>query len=146
MAERYAFTERLDRAGRSIILPYIPLLLSLGNRSIEVIALLDSGASVNVIPYEVGLALGAVWENQTLSIPLSGNLAQSDSRGIAISAKVAQFPPVTLGFAGSELRGMSVILGHMNFFREFDVCFYSSRLEFEVRPQENLPTAFLSQP
>jgi hypothetical protein len=30
-------------------------------------ALLDTGASVNVLPYEVGLQLGAVWENQTVA-------------------------------------------------------------------------------
>jgi hypothetical protein len=98
-------------------------------------ALVDSGASVNVIPYELGLELGAVWENQTLSIPLSGNLAQSDSPGLVLSARVAQFAPVTLGVAWSEMRGMSVILGHMNFFAEFDVCFYRARSEFEIRPK-----------
>jgi hypothetical protein len=134
--QRYSFTERIDSLGRSTILPYVPLTLTLGDRSVEVMALVDSGANVNVIPYELGLELGAVWENQTLSIPLSGNLAQSDSRGLVLSARVAQFPPVTLGVAWSEMRGMSVILGHMNFFAEFDVCFYRARSEFEIRPKE----------
>ena len=44
-------------------MPYLPITLSLGDRSIEVMALLDSGASVSVLPYEVGRELGAVWEN-----------------------------------------------------------------------------------
>ena len=62
---RFLFTERTDSSGRSSILPYLPLTLTNGKRSIEVIALLDTGASVNVLPYEIGLQLGAVWENQT---------------------------------------------------------------------------------
>jgi hypothetical protein len=69
-AQRYSFIERTDSFGRSVIMPYLPLTLTLGDRSVEVTALLDTGASVNVLPYEIGLQLGAVWENQTVSIPL----------------------------------------------------------------------------
>lgn len=72
---RFLFTERTDRFGRSSILPYLPLTLTNGNRSLDVMALLDTGASVSVLPYEIGLELGAVWERQTVQIPLSGNLA-----------------------------------------------------------------------
>jgi hypothetical protein len=131
----YAFTERVNSLGRSVIMPYIPLTLSLGDRSVETLALLDSGASVNVIPYGLGLELGAVWGDLMLAIPLAGNLAQSDSRALLLSAVIAHFPPVDLGFAWSERSDIPIILGHMNFFREFDVCFYSSRSEFEVRPK-----------
>lgn len=97
-------------------MPYLPLTLTLGDRCLEVTALLDTGASVNVLPYEIGLQLGAVWENQTVSIPLSGNLARSDSRGLVVSGTIAQFTPVLLGFAWTEMRNTPVILGHMNFF------------------------------
>ena len=82
--QRYAFTERVNSLGRSVIMPYIPLTLSLGDRSVETLALLDSGASVNVIPYGLGLELGAVWEDLMLAIPLAGNLAQSDSRALLL--------------------------------------------------------------
>lgn len=61
--QRYFFTERIDSLGRAVIMPYLPLILTLGNRSLEVTALLDTGASVNVLPHEIGLQLGAVWEN-----------------------------------------------------------------------------------
>ena len=97
--QRYSFTERIDSFGRSVIMPYLPLTLTLGDRSLEVMALLDTGASINVLPYEIGLQLGAIWEDQTVSIPLSGNLGQSDSRGLVVSGVIAQFPPVLLGFA-----------------------------------------------
>jgi hypothetical protein len=134
--QRYSFTERIDNFGRSVIMPYIPLTLTLRDRALEVTALLDTGASVNVLPYEIGLQLGAIWENQTVSIPLSGNLAQSDSRGLVVSGTIAQFPPVLLGFAWTEMRNAPVILGHMNFFAEFNVCFYRHELAFEVCPKD----------
>ena len=40
-------------------LPRIPLILRRGDRSIEAIGLVDSGATVNVLPYELGIQLGA---------------------------------------------------------------------------------------
>lgn len=134
--QRYSFNERTGSLGRSVIMPYLPLTLTLGNRSVEVTALLDTGASVNVLPYKIGIQLGAVWENQTVSIPLSGNLARSESRGLVTSAAIAQFSPVLLAFAWTELRDTPVILGHMNFFAEFNVCFYRHELAFEICPRE----------
>ncbi len=135
--QRYSFTERTDSIGQSVIMPYIPLTLTLGDRSVEVTALLDTGASVNVLPYEIGIQLGAVWENQIVSIPLSGNLARSESRGLVVSAVIAQFSPVLLAFAWTQLRDAPVILGHMNFFAEFNVCFYRHELAFEICPRES---------
>ena len=136
--QRYSFTERRDSLGRSVIMPYLPLVLTLRNRSLEVMALLDTGTSVNVLPYEIGLQLGAVWENQTLSMPLTGNLARSDSRGLVVSGTIAPFSPVLLGCAWAEMRDMPVILGHMNFFAEFNVCFYRHELAFEICPKASM--------
>ncbi len=135
--QRYSFTEQVDSQGRSVIMPYLSLELTLGNRSLDVAALLDTGASVNVLPYEMGLQLGAVWEHQTVSIPLSGNLARSNARGLILSGAIAPFSPVLLGFAWTELRDIPVILGHMNFFEEFNVCFYRHELAFEICPRES---------
>lgn len=46
-----------------------------GNNSVDVSDLLDTGASVNVLPYNVGIKLGAIWEEQKTSVMLAGNLA-----------------------------------------------------------------------
>ncbi len=132
----FSFIERTDSLGRSSVMPYLPLTLTNGNRSVEVTALLDTGASVNVLPYEIGIELGAVWEDQTVPIELSGNLARSAARGLVLSGTVAQFPPVLLAFAWTQSRDAPVILGHMNFFAEFNVCFYRHDSTFEVRPRE----------
>ncbi len=134
-AKRFPFIERTNSLGLSSTLPYLPIALTYRNRSVEAMALLDTGASVNVLPYEIGLQLGAVWEEQTGPIQLSGNLAQMEARGLVLSATVAEFPSVLLAFAWTQSREAPLILGHMNFFSEFDVCFYRADLAFELRPR-----------
>jgi hypothetical protein len=134
--QRFSFMERIDSLGRSSTLPYLPLSLTSASGSIEVMALLDTGASVNVLPYEIGLQLGAVWEAQTVPIQLSGNLDRNEARGLVLSGTVAQFSPVLLAFAWTQSRDVPVILGHMNFFSEFNVCFYRHELSFEVQPRQ----------
>jgi hypothetical protein len=99
---------------------------------LRVSGLLDTGSSVNVLPYEIGLTLGAVWERQRLSVPLGGNLAQFEARALVLTANVENFPPVDLAFAWTRDRYAPLILGHMNFFLLFDVCFYRADLAFEI--------------
>jgi hypothetical protein len=50
-----------------------------------------------------------------------------------VSAIVGDFEPVQLVFAWCESDDVPLLLGRMNFFAEFDVCFYQSQLKFEVR-------------
>jgi hypothetical protein len=135
-SQRFAFTERRNSLGQSVIMPYVPVVLTSGSRSVEVMALLDTGASVSVLPYKIGLELGAVWADQTVKIPLSGNLAQSEARGLIVSGSIGSFSPVLLAFAWTQLNDSPVILGHMNFFSEFSACFYSHDLAFEVCPRD----------
>lgn len=132
---RFPFIERSNTPGLSSTMPYLSLTLTYKKRSLEVMALLDTGASVNVLPYELGLQLGAVWEEQTVPVHLTGNLASLSARGLILSATVAEFAPVLLAFAWTESREAPLILGHMNFFAEFDVCFYRADLAFDLRPR-----------
>lgn len=74
----------------------------------------------------------AVWEEQTTSVILTGNLAGFQARGLVLTAVVDEFAPVLLAFAWTEFREAPLILGHMNFFAEFDVCFYRFDLAFEI--------------
>lgn len=133
--QRFPFIDRTNSSGQIATLPYLPLTLSNSNNCVEVMALLDTGASINVLPYEIGIQLGAVWENQTVQIPLSGNLAQSEARGLVISATVGNSSPILLAFAWTQSTDVPVILGHMNFFAEFNVCFYRHELAFEINPR-----------
>ncbi|MCP2730202.1 hypothetical protein [Limnofasciculus baicalensis] len=38
-------------------LPRIPLLLRIGDLTVEALGLVDSGATINVLPYELGIQL-----------------------------------------------------------------------------------------
>ncbi|MBE9126085.1 MULTISPECIES: retroviral-like aspartic protease [unclassified Coleofasciculus] len=134
-AQRFSFIERLDEFGTPDAVPSLPLILTYRNNSIEVSGLLDTGASVNVLPYDVGVHLGAVWEEQSTSVLLAGNLAPVEARGLVVSTEIRPFAPCRLVFAWSQTDDVPLLLGRMNFFLEFDVCFYRSQLAFEVRPR-----------
>ncbi len=58
--KRFPFIQRTNSLGLSSTLPYLPITLTYTSRSVEAMALLDTGASVNVLPYDLGLQLGAV--------------------------------------------------------------------------------------
>lgn len=114
-------------------MPYMPLELGRRGASKSVFGLLDSGASINVSPYRIGLDLGAVWEEQTPLFGLSGNLANYEARGLILNASVADFPAVKLAFGWTKSNEVPVILGQVNFFSLFDVCFFRADNEFEVK-------------
>lgn len=131
-AERYPFLSSDSSLGEASFRPYLPLTLLHQQVSVSALALLDTGASVNVLPYSIGAELGYDWDQQTTSLSLTGNLAQYEARVVLVQAVVGQFAPVQLVFAWTQATSMPLILGQVNFFMEFDVCFYRSRLEFAV--------------
>ncbi|WP_349775318.1 retroviral-like aspartic protease [Geitlerinema calcuttense] len=120
---------------RTDVLPLLPLSLTYREVTVEASGLLDTGASVNVLPYNLGIQLAAVWEEQTTAVTLAGNLATVEARGLLVSAVIDNFNPVRLVFAWSASNDAPLLLGRMNFFLEFEVCFYRSQLAFEVRPK-----------
>jgi len=113
--------------------PLLPITLMHQNQVQETLGLLDSGADVNVLPFQIGLQLGLIWEAQRHQFQLSGNLANFEARGVILSATVGAFPPVRLAFAWTRASTVSLILGQVNFFMEYDVCFSRSDLKFELR-------------
>nr|VFJ54471.1 MAG: hypothetical protein BECKDK2373C_GA0170839_104322 [Candidatus Kentron sp. DK] len=112
-------------------LPRLTSLLSLGSREVEATGLVDSGATVNVLPYETGIRLGEKWDDSKANIRLAGNMGNFPAILLAATAKIGDFRPVRLVFAWVKTDAL-LLLGQTNFFMEFDVCFYRSRLEFEI--------------
>ena len=113
-------------------LPTIPITLSYADFSVSANALLDTGSTVNLLPYDIGLQLGAIWEEQTVRLPLAGNLARVEARGVFVHVKIGNLEPVRLAFAWAQSSQVPLILGQTNFFREFDVCFQRSRRTIEI--------------
>lgn len=73
--------------------PRLSLLLHNGQNSIEVNGLVDSGAAVNLLPYPLGLALGAIWEDQPILAPLVGSLGRLQARGLSVLVSHSQLIP-----------------------------------------------------
>jgi hypothetical protein len=133
-AQSFPYVPRDPSLGHASLAPMMPLTL-IGSQSVETFGLVDSGAAVNVLPYAVGAQSGLDWDRQARSVELSGNLASVQARVVVLSALVGSFPPVRLAFAWAQTDAIPVILGQVNFFLEFDVCFFRSRALFEVRPK-----------
>ncbi len=134
-AERFTYTATHSGLEEASLLPYLPLTLAYQGRSVAGTGLLDTGATVNVLPYDMGIELGAVWEQQATTIRLTGNMAHFEARPLIVSALVSRFDPVRLVFAWTRAESIPLILGQVNFFMEFDVCFYRSQQVFEVHPK-----------
>ena len=131
-SQRFAFEPQSDAFSVIDLVPQLSFTLRNRDLSIEVSGLLDTGASVNVLPYDLGIELGAIWEEQTTIVRLGGNLASTEARGIIFDAQVSHFSPIRLVFAWSQSNDMPVLLGRTNFFQEFDICFYTSIKQFEL--------------
>jgi len=114
------------------VLPTIPIILSYADSSASANALLDTGSTVNLLPYDIGLQLGAIWDQQIVRLPLAGNLARVEARGLFVQVQIGNLEPVRLAFAWTQASQVPLILGQTNFFREFDVCFQRSRCTIEI--------------
>jgi hypothetical protein len=114
--------------------PLLPIVLSLGAKELAGEALLDSGAEVNVLPWRLGEALGAHWDDRKTTIRLAGALAGTPAMPLLVTGRVADFSPVRLAFAWCRTDDVPLILGQTNFFMEFDICFFRSRQEFSLVP------------
>jgi hypothetical protein len=119
-------------------MPRLALTLSHGQRSIDTIGLLDTGAAVNVLPYSVGVALGAAWDPRQAIIPLTGSLGNVEAHALVVwvmHPRLTPHGPVRLVFAWTQAENVPVVFGQTNFFMEFDVCFFRAQAVFEVRPK-----------
>lgn len=134
-ADRYPFIAADVALGEASFRPHLPLTLVHQQQSVITSGLLDTGATVNVLPYRVGIELGYRWENQTTFLNLTGNLAQYEACALVVQAVIGQFEPLQLVFAWTRATDAPLLLGQVNFFMEFDVCFYRSQLYFEISPK-----------
>jgi hypothetical protein len=132
---RFAYANPDVSRAEGSLLAYLPITLRHNTHGLTVTGLLDTGSTVNVLPYPTGLQLGFVWEQQPTRVHLTGSLARLPARGVIVSGQVASFPPVELAFAWTQSTEVPMILGQVNFFMEFDVCFFRSQAAFEVNPK-----------
>src|SRR5262249_62363932 len=87
------------------LMPDLPILLRSPTHTVSGVALVDSGATISVLPWSLGVQLGFDWNSQLLQLRLTGALAQVEARGIAVEAVVGPPAPgpLVLASAASEL-------------------------------------------
>jgi hypothetical protein len=119
--------------GASFLMPLMPLALRFkAGETVRTHGLIDSGATVSVMPHGLGIRLGAVWEAQTTVVKLTGNLAAYEARALLTEASVGEFAPVRLVFAWTRADTVPLLLGQVNFFEEFNVSLRRAQRVFEI--------------
>lgn len=131
--EQFPYRDRNPAAPGLDLMPDLPILLRHQSHSASGVGLVDSGASIRVLPYSLGVQLGFDWQNQTSPIALGGTLAGVEARGIVVDGVVGNLPSVRLAFAWAKSDQVPFLLGEFNFFQAFDVLFFRSRGAFEIR-------------
>ncbi|MDM8525570.1 hypothetical protein QUF80_19545 [Desulfococcaceae bacterium HSG8] len=118
-------------------MPFVDIQLSHNERSISASALTDSGSALNILPFDVGLELGFIWEKQTFPLDLRGTLRDSQAYAVLVRTELAPFPSLDLGFAwvSRPVADIRILLGQVNFFQEFNISFYGHHQVFDITPR-----------
>ncbi len=115
--------------------PLLPPRLRRGGTDVDVIGLVDSGASFSVLPLDLGAQFGVDWNSLPIPITVGGVGHGVAAKLLAVEGLIGTFPPTPLLFAWATTNSIPVLLGQTNFFFEFDVCFHRSRSQFTVAPR-----------
>ncbi len=126
----YVINQRYAPDGRAR--PFLPISLSNRGRVVQTLALVDSGADMNVLPHDVGSQLGGIWDEQQEIVGLSGIAGEVESRAFVVDLAVGNWPITNLGFAWTREADVPVVLGQISFFSHFKVCFMRSSQQFEL--------------
>jgi hypothetical protein len=135
-AERFSYSHGEAVQDVNGGLPFVPITLTYRDQTVQVSALVDSGSTVNVLPYDVGVQLGLIWEEQDFSLDVVGVLRGAPAYGILLIGEIEPFSPVRLAFVWTRKTSeeVRVILGQVNFFQEFKVSFDGKVQTFDLLP------------
>jgi hypothetical protein len=80
--ERFPYRDRDPASGGLDLMPGLPIVLRRQTHSLSAVALVDSGASISVLPHSLGVQLGFDWNTQKADITLAGTLAHVGARWV----------------------------------------------------------------
>jgi hypothetical protein len=133
VVEQFPYCDRNPASAGLDLMPDLPIVLRHQSHSLSGVGLVDSGASISVLPYSLGVQLGFNWNTQKSQITLAGTLAHVAARGIVVEAAIGQLSPIRLALAWADSDQVPFLFGQFNFFQAFDVCFFRTRGVFEIR-------------
>ena len=133
VVEQFPYCDRNPTSPGLDLMPDLPILLRHQSHVLSGVGLVDSGASISVLPYSLGVQLGIDWQSQTAPITLAGTLEHVEAGGIVVEATVGKLSPVRIAFAWAKSDEVPFLLGEFNFFQVFDVSFFRARGVFEIR-------------
>ena len=142
MAERLVFPylTNLEYAQDSVVRPFLPISIGLEGSVADSLALLDTGSDLNVIPFSLGIRLGADWAQHQPEHKLNGLTESLEAKNLILDVTVSDWPTIRMPFAWAETNAIPVILGQSPFFLHFNVCFMRAQREFELefrRPRQS---------
>lgn len=129
MAESLSFPYILsvEYVDDQVARPFIPVSVGYHGNSIDTMAMLDSGADTSILPYDLGLALGANWSRQPDLWHLEGFGGELETKKLVADLVIGPWRPLRILFGWTRANDVPVLLGQLNFFHLVDICFYRSR-------------------
>lgn len=120
-------------------MPVVNVRLTHGEHSCVTPALVDSGAAMNLLPFECGEQLGFEWSQQRLALPMGGLLPEAKAFAVPVTLILTPFEPIELAFAWTNVpqKRLRVLLGQVNFFHHFKVTFTAYERHFEITPKSS---------
>ncbi len=118
--------------------PLVDIQLYHAEHEIIVPVLVDSGADISIMPYEIGLELGFIWNEQTYPIDLGGIMRGVPAFAVLVRGEIAGLPEKALVFAWAQKHRSECrfVVGQMNFFQQYEVTFrgYENTFEISAKP------------
>lgn len=118
--------------------PLVPISFSHADYEITVSALVDSCATISILPYEMGRQLvGFVWQDQTIPLQLGGSLHGIPAVAVLVDGHISGLPetPLVMAWVAETTHPMRPILGQVNFFQQFKITFEGYTNAFDICPK-----------
>ena len=129
---RFPYVQRLQPGDPLGLAPILPIRLGRDGKEVDAPALVDSGASISVLPLTLGSRFGVDWDSLPHSMPVGGSSGSQLGKVLALEGLIAGFPSVPLLFSWLNTDAYRLVLGQTNFFMLFGVCFFRSQSYFEL--------------
>lgn len=134
VSERFQYVLKPGGNGPVDMFPLLPMRLALGSRAIDVMALIDSGATISSLPYDLGLTFGQSWNRLPQQLFVGGAHGSAPAKRLDLMATIGSLPPRLLAFAWVNTNNYPLVLGNADFFFNFDVTLCRRHSYFDISP------------